>query len=212
MNTPSLLARVRAKLRVVSGQLRRLVWKPRFPRRIDGRVLIHLGCGPIVSEGFINADLLLAPHIHIRTPLDRLACFATRSADLVYASHCLEHFGHLQTQSVLAEWVRILRPGGILRLAVPDFRVIAEAYSSGVPLPDLQGYAMGAQDRPLNTHFALFDENTLRMRMQEAGLIDIRHWDPRAVTDHNFTDDSSHCIRIQGKTVLLSLNLEGTRP
>lgn len=42
-------------------------------------------------------------------------------ADLVFSSECLEHFPRKEYQSVLAEWVRILKPGGMIRVEVPDF-------------------------------------------------------------------------------------------
>lgn len=43
--------------------------------------------------------------------------FPDRCFDYVYSSHCLEDFA--DTAGVLAEWVRVLRPGGRLVLYVP---------------------------------------------------------------------------------------------
>ena len=43
------------------------------------------------------------------------------SYDFVYSSHCLEHMPEVQL--ALTNWVRILRPGGILYLVVPDFEL-----------------------------------------------------------------------------------------
>jgi predicted SAM-dependent methyltransferase len=42
-------------------------------------------------------------------------------ADIVYTSECLEHFPWKEYKSVLAEWCRILKPGGMIRVEVPDF-------------------------------------------------------------------------------------------
>jgi predicted SAM-dependent methyltransferase len=42
-------------------------------------------------------------------------------ADIVYSSECLEHFPWKEYQSALKEWCRILKPGGMIRIEVPDF-------------------------------------------------------------------------------------------
>ena len=57
--------------------------------------------------------------------------FADDSVGLIYASHILEHFGRHQYEDVLAEWYRVLSPGGVLRLAVPDFEVCARLFVEG---------------------------------------------------------------------------------
>jgi ubiquinone/menaquinone biosynthesis C-methylase UbiE len=157
-------------------------------------------------------DLLRAPHVHVRTPLNDLRMFANGYADLVYASHCLEHFGFREVPLVLAEWVRVLKPGGILRIAVPDFQVIAKAYAAGVPLSELRGYILGEQNYGLNKHLAAFDEPMLRGHLEYAGLKRVRRWSPDSVADHDFVDDSGHLIRSRGFEELVSLNLEADKP
>lgn len=42
-------------------------------------------------------------------------------ADLVYSQECLEHFPWKEYRSVLAEWCRLVKPGGMIRIEVPDF-------------------------------------------------------------------------------------------
>jgi SAM-dependent methyltransferase len=131
----------------------------------------------------------------------------------VYASHCLEHFGYRHSRGVLAEWVRVLRPGGWLRIAVPDFAVIAAAYTAGARLPEIQGVLLGGQDYRLNFHAAVFDEALLRDLMTGAGLADIRRWDPETVEHHPFRDESSAVCQLGGGAgaVKVSLNLEGRK-
>ena len=46
------------------------------------------------------------------------------SVDLIYACHLLEHFGRWEMHEVLQEWYRVLKTGGLLRLAVPDFSAL----------------------------------------------------------------------------------------
>jgi len=42
-------------------------------------------------------------------------------ADIVYTSECLEHFPWKEYKDVLAEWCRLVKPGGMIRVEVPDF-------------------------------------------------------------------------------------------
>ena len=100
-----------------AGRIRRRLTPPPLPA--SGPVRLHLGCGPIDAPGYINVDLLDAPHVHLQRAVDDLSVIPDGSVDLVYACHCLEHFGYRHTRAVLAEWVRVLRPAGTLRLAVP---------------------------------------------------------------------------------------------
>jgi len=55
-------------------------------------------------------------------------CFPDGSMDAVYASHMLEHLDRHAVPALLAECRRVLRPGGVLRLAVPDFEAMARLY------------------------------------------------------------------------------------
>jgi SAM-dependent methyltransferase len=193
------------------GRLKRWVAPPSWPVRADGRRLLHLGCGGIDAPGFVNVDALNAPHIHIRGPLDDLGVFADATVDLVYASHCLEHFSYFHTPAVLREWVRVLKPGGILRVAVPDFGALADLYRRGAPLRELEGFLYGGQDYRYNFHQVAFDELHLRELLSRVGLSDVRRWDPEAIEDHSFRDDSSARYTFNGQAELISLNLQGRR-
>jgi len=51
-----------------------------------------------------------------------------RSLDVLYSSHMLEHLEREGARCFLVEARRVLRPGGILRLAVPDLRVFVQDY------------------------------------------------------------------------------------
>jgi predicted SAM-dependent methyltransferase len=42
-------------------------------------------------------------------------------ADIIYSSECLEHFPWGEYKGALKEWCRILKPGGMIRVEVPDF-------------------------------------------------------------------------------------------
>lgn len=53
---------------------------------------------------------------------------ADRSVDVVYTSHMVEHLDREEAAQFLREARRVLRPGGILRIAVPDLRFHIDRY------------------------------------------------------------------------------------
>ena len=88
---------------------------------------LHLGCGERFIPGFVHVDAHAYPHVDHQAKAENLAFVENGSADLLYASHLLEHYGRSEIEGVLSEWYRVLRPDGVLRLAVPDFEACAQA-------------------------------------------------------------------------------------
>ena len=106
---------------------------------------INLGCGLQRPEGWFNADSSLASFASSNWLLKRFFRakyevpahyldvrkkwkFANKSCSVVYASHFLEHIDRKDVQHFLSETRRVLIPGGILRLVVPDLKALAEIY------------------------------------------------------------------------------------
>jgi SAM-dependent methyltransferase len=87
---------------------------------------LHLGCGPYRFAGFDNLDLETGHDLRLGLP-----GYADASCSLVYACHLLEHLTYAEGAKLLREVRRVLAPGGIVRLVVPDFRLFAEAYLAG---------------------------------------------------------------------------------
>ena len=166
---------------------------------------LHLGCGRRHIPGFVHIDLV-----------EKLP-FPGSSASLIYASHVLEHFDRNAYRQVLAEWFRVLAPGGILRLAVPDFAACAAIYyESGLidGLSGLVGLIVGGQRDHNDYHKMIFDEPFLRQELLSTGFNEVRQWDWRT-TEHAGIDDYSqayipHLQKQNGR--LMSLNLEAVKP
>ena len=177
---------------------------------------LHLGCGPRHIPGFVHVDLLPAPHIDIVGPVEKLP-MPDASVSLIYASHVLEHFGRNEYKSVLREWFRVLTPGGILRLSVPDFAACAAVYyENGLVngLSGLVGLLVGGQRDGNDYHKMIFDEAFLRLDLLQTGFKEVRRWDWRT-TEHTGIDDYSqayipHMSKQDGR--LMSLNLEAVKP
>jgi len=138
------------------------------PTEAPAAVRLNLGAGACPLEGWRNVDL---KHGDFAFPL----AVAEGSVDEIRASHILEHFPHAQVLDVLRDWVRALKPGGLLRIAVPDLELIAKAYLAGADLP-IQGYLMGGQSDRTDFHYSAFDRESLEETMRAAGLVGIHRW------------------------------------
>jgi SAM-dependent methyltransferase len=82
--------------------------------------------------------------------------FRTGAFDVVYHSHLLEHLTRTEGTALLTECWRVLRPGGVLRVAVPDLERIATLYVDAVR--DLRAGVPGARARHTWLTLELLDQ------------------------------------------------------
>ena len=177
---------------------------------------LHLGCGSRIIPGFIHIDVAALPHIDYACDIRDLSFISDDSVDLIYASHVLEHFGRHECGAVLAEWCRVLRKGGVLRLSVPDFAACAALYyEQGLRdgLSGLVGLVSGGQRDEFDFHKMIFDRDLLTRELLANGFSSVRPWDWR-MTEHAHIDDFSqayipHLDKCNGRQ--MSLNLEGLK-
>jgi predicted SAM-dependent methyltransferase len=177
---------------------------------------LHLGCGEVHIPGFFHIDAQASANIdHVGT-IDSLTFIPDEASALIYCSHCLEHFGRWQIPQVLQEWCRVLKPGGVLRLAVPNFAACAQLYyEAGLEdgLSGLVGLVSGGQKDEYDFHKMIFDEPLLTNMLKDAGFNTVKKWNWRD-TEHAHIDDYSqaylpHLDKDNG--MLMSLNLEATK-
>mgnify|MGYP002480202944 CR=1 FL=1 len=90
--------------------------------------MLNVGCGNVFHPDWVNADLMPADPGVMRLDVTEPWPFETESFDVVYSSHVLEHLYPHQASHFLSEARRVLRPGGTIRLAVPDLERIAQTY------------------------------------------------------------------------------------
>lgn len=92
---------------------------------------LNLGCGDLRREGddWINVDFR-ADVADVACDCANLAFVADSAADEVLALDLLEHFPAARTEAVLAEWCRVLRPGGTLTVKVPNLLRLSRAIVS----------------------------------------------------------------------------------
>jgi predicted SAM-dependent methyltransferase len=90
--------------------------------------LLNIGCGSRFHDAWTNLDVApIDPSVlahDVRSPLP----FPDARFDFVYHSHVLEHLEPADAVAFLRECHRVTRPGGTLRVVVPDLQQIATLY------------------------------------------------------------------------------------
>jgi ubiquinone/menaquinone biosynthesis C-methylase UbiE len=119
---------------------------------------LNLGCGPNAPTGWLNVDgswnAWFSHHPGLRKALEMVGLikpgqgaqwnvrplvhdltrplpFRDNTFSAIYASHVLEHLYLADAQRLLSDCERVLKPGGTIRLVVPDLRSMVEGYLKG---------------------------------------------------------------------------------
>jgi SAM-dependent methyltransferase len=88
---------------------------------------LNLGCGSLALAGWVNVDLIGLP-VDVAWNLSRPLPFADASAEAIFHEHVLEHLPAPTGYAFLQECYRVLRPGGVMRAAIPDASKYIHSY------------------------------------------------------------------------------------
>jgi SAM-dependent methyltransferase len=88
--------------------------------RIAEALRVNFGCGDTRREGYVGVDVRKCGGADYVLPAWDCAPFEPDSVDEAYSRHMLEHLDPADARRALTAWLRILRPGGVLRVIVPD--------------------------------------------------------------------------------------------
>ncbi|MBM9589046.1 hypothetical protein JWG41_01205 [Leptospira sp. 201903075] len=178
-----------------------------LPSEITPRV--HVGCGPVNLAGWINVDARGFDHVHIVSTKVSLDEFADGSVGEIYMCHVLEHFKKEEGLDLLKVYSKKLKKGGIIRIAVPSFDLILDAYQkSNQNLDLITASLLGGQDYEYNYHKIVFNKKLLSEMLSSAGFINIEDWTPEVDFGKKVNDWSSNEISIGLMHFPVSLNLK----
>jgi SAM-dependent methyltransferase len=118
--------------------------------------LVNIGCGTVIHPAWINLDL--EPRLPgVRSwDLRRGLPLPDGTVDACYSSHVLEHLRPAEVDRLLREQFRVLRPGGRLRVVVPDLALICRHYL--VELAAAEAGGPGAVIRHEDSRLVLIDQ------------------------------------------------------
>ncbi|MDX1993566.1 MAG: methyltransferase domain-containing protein [bacterium] len=94
----------------------------------DGSAYLNVGAGSHFHPDWTNIDLVsTAPEVIAHNILKGLP-YAASTFDAVYHSHVLEHLNRADGKRMIAECFRVLKPGGVIRVVVPDLAYVCHRY------------------------------------------------------------------------------------
>lgn len=180
------------------------------------KIKLHLGCGKRnLGKDWIHIDLADFPHIDYKTSISDLPMFSLESVDEIYCCHALEYLGKFEAEYALREWYRVLKKGGILRLAVPDFEGIIKVYEKygDIEHKGILGPLFGCMQQNDKTiyHKTVYDFNRLKKLLGLIGFKNVKKYDvveyfktlPKGYDDQSF----AFIPEMNPKGICVSLNV-----
>lgn len=169
---------------------------------------LNLGCGEKPYPGYLNIDAVALPGVDLVATADRLPMLPDGCACEIRLEAVFEHLYRWERPDALAEWHRLLSPGGRLRIDwIPDFEAIARLYLARAPgllgpvfdLEHVYRYTHGLPtpfNAPHQLHKDVFTEESVRAELDAAGFV-------VDSIDRACFEDEVHAI---------NLNVRATRP
>jgi SAM-dependent methyltransferase len=91
---------------------------------------LHWGCGPITPYGWVNSDIEPGPGVDVVADIRNGLPLPDDSFDCIVSIHTLPEIPYRDLDRTLQELRRVLAPGGVLRLSLPDLDKAIKAYTS----------------------------------------------------------------------------------
>jgi len=179
---------------------------------------INLGCGwRNFGSDWVHIDNGDYEHLDYKTDVSKPLPLEDNVADLIYASHVIAYFDREQIKEILKDWYRVLKPGGVIRLATPDFYTMIKLYDDGgiLTLEGILGPLYGRMSMGEETiyHRTTYDFPSLKNVLEECGFNFVKRYDWRDTEHSDFDDHSQAYIPHMDKEngTLISLNVEATK-
>jgi predicted SAM-dependent methyltransferase len=124
----------------------RLIGLRRRPRQVERylaaneRRRLRLGSGRHTDPGWLSTDLLPVSLRVVFMDVTKPFPLPSASFDVIHCEHVIEHLGYDGGLAMLGECHRVLRPGGVLRIATPDLALVARLVADGADDPALTDY------------------------------------------------------------------------
>jgi predicted SAM-dependent methyltransferase len=169
--------RYRGTVRMVLTDLTKPVQRRKLDaiKATSGPLRLHLGCGGEPKENWVNIDLVGDP-IQLAWNLAKGVPFEDNSVDAIFHEHLLEHIPLRSGFILMNESFRVLKPGGILRIGVPDAGGLLDSYNGDGSYieeihPNRPTRLLAVQELFYwHRHTTMFDEETLALMFRAAGF------------------------------------------
>jgi len=174
----------------------------------------NVGCGwRDFGKDWIHIDA--GDYEHLQSTDIYMKDYEDGCADLIYSSHVIEYFDREEIVELLSCWKRVLKDGGILRVAVPNFSQMVSLYIKGYneyKLEDFLGPLYGKMKMGEETiyHKTTYDFSSLKTLLESVGMKEVKKYNWKETEHAEFDDHSQaylpHLDKENG--TLISLNME----
>lgn len=87
---------------------------------------LNIGCGNVKFAKWINIDI--EPSADITIDVTKGLPFKDNSSSFIFNEHFIEHITYENSEKILKEFYRILKNGGVVRIATPDLDYVVNKY------------------------------------------------------------------------------------
>lgn len=146
------------------------------------KTVLHPGCGeeklPDWLDGLKEVRLDIDKDVNPDIVASIIDMGEIGQFDMIYTSHTLEHLYHYDVPKALSEFLRVLKPGGIAVILVPDVEgvtcnsdVLYESLAGPICGIDLYyGLTSYVEANPYYAHHMAFVAGTLQSALKDAGF------------------------------------------
>jgi predicted SAM-dependent methyltransferase len=178
------------------------------PEVPPGLMKLHVG-GEQVKEGWTLLNVKPMPGVDIIGSATDLSAVPDASCSHVYGSHVYEHLTYAdEVLRAFHEAYRVLAPGGLFLVAVPDLDAMCRLFIDPRLTIDERFNVMrliyGGQTDPWDFHKAGFNAELLAAYLYNAGFVDVQRW-----PSFGLFQDTSEMGYLD---VALSLNVSAIKP
>ncbi len=134
-------------------------------------LLLNLGCGTDLKQGYDNIDIRNLPGV-IKADVRNLP-YESESVDEIRAIDVYEHVSFRESQALLNHWVSLLKPGGTLIIQSPSIEVLARNILISTSIKDIEtsiAFIFGNQDYKENSHYTACHPELMEHYLRNAGI------------------------------------------
>ena len=141
--------------------------------RIPGLAALLASLGKMDAARYEQHRQGVFRRVHHLNLMRRLP-FADSAVEYVFSAHVFEHLPRTVLARLLRELLRVLAPGGVMRVSVPDLTVMVGRYQPENADDFVRAMFEIDHANPKNRHHWMYSEPTLRRCLEEAGFVDVR--------------------------------------
>ncbi len=157
-------------------------------------VKLHLGCGDIYLEGYVNVDMHESAKIKIdlKHDLGSPLPYPDNSVDLIQAYHLFEHLKFSSIEAIIKDWYRVMKSGARIIMEMPDFDETLKYVLANPNDNAAIASIYGSQEHEGQYHHWGWNKTRLKLLLEGVGFKDIQFPEPK-----DYHTQLEPCMRVE---------------